>query len=66
MGELDCALSRLPETDRALLEAKYFSGKSMRTIAQQLSISPKAVESRLTRARETLRRELRTALQNHE
>ena len=66
MVELDRALGRLPETDRTLLEAKYFVGQDMRTIAERLSISTKAVESRLTRARKTLRRELQAALKNHE
>ncbi len=66
MAELDRALGRLPEADRVLLEAKYFSGQDMRTLADRLAITPKAVESRLTRARGTLRRELLTALQHHE
>ena len=66
MEELDAALARLDVTDRALLEAKYFSGHDVRTLAEQLALTPKAVESRLTRAREALRRELLTALQRHE
>jgi RNA polymerase sigma-70 factor (ECF subfamily) len=66
MEELDHALARLDATDRALLEGKYFMGTDVRTLADQLAITPKAVESRLTRAREALRRELITALQRHE
>jgi RNA polymerase sigma-70 factor (ECF subfamily) len=66
INELDSALRRLEATDQALLEAKYFSGLDVRTIAYNLSLSPKAVESRLTRARAALRRELLASLQSHE
>jgi RNA polymerase sigma factor (sigma-70 family) len=66
MDELDAALARLDSADRTLLESKYFSGHDMRTLAEKLGITPKAVESKLTRAREALRRELRAALQRHE
>ncbi len=53
---LDQALEQLNPADRALLEAKYFSGADVRAIAEKLSTSPKAIESRLTRARAELRR----------
>jgi RNA polymerase sigma factor (sigma-70 family) len=66
MDELDAALARLDASDRILLEGKYFSGFEVRTLAEQLAITPKAVESRLTRARAALRRELLSALQRHE
>ena len=66
MAELDHALGRLDSADRALLEAKYFSGLEVRTLAAGLAITPKAVESRLTRAREALRHELLAALHRHE
>lgn len=66
MAELDAALARLDATNRELLEAKYFLGCEVRTIADRLAITPKAVESRLTRARECLRRELLAVLQRHE
>ncbi len=59
---LDAALTQLDPDDRALLEAKYFSGVQVRDIAEKLSLSSKAVESRLTRARATLRRQLLAAL----
>jgi RNA polymerase sigma factor (sigma-70 family) len=55
---LDAALAGLEPDDRALLEAKYFAGQNVRTIAEELGVSPKAVESRLTRARAELRRHL--------
>lgn len=66
MEQLDHALTRLDTADRALLESKYFSGLDVRTIAENLAITPKAAESRLTRAREALRRELLILLKNHE
>lgn len=66
MSELDAALKRLDPGDQALLEAKYYSGLDVRTIACNLNLSAKAVESRLTRARAALRRELLAALQSHD
>ena len=66
MEELDAALARLDPTERALLESKYLSDLQVRTLAEQLAVTPKAIESRLTRARESLRRELLAALQRDE
>ena len=48
-------LARLPDTDRQVLMAKYFEKRTVKHIAQSLEISEKAVESRLSRARERLR-----------
>jgi RNA polymerase sigma factor (sigma-70 family) len=66
LAQLDTALAQLEPEDRALLEAKYFSGCDVRTLAEKLLISPKAAESRLTRARGELRRRMITALSRHE
>lgn len=63
---LDGALPRLSGDDRALLEAKYFRARSLRELAQELAVSEKAVESRLTRARAELRRHLLSALSRHD
>ena len=63
---LDGVLAALEPDDRALLEAKYFSGDDVRTLADKLMISPKAAESRLTRARAQLRQRLIAALSRHE
>jgi RNA polymerase sigma-70 factor (ECF subfamily) len=63
---LESALGLLAGEDRTLLEAKYFSGESVKAIADRLVLSPKAVESRLTRARSELRRHILTALARHE
>lgn len=63
---LDSALAQMEPQDRALLEAKYFCGTDVRTLAEKLMISPKAAESRLTRARAELRKRLIAALSRHE
>ncbi|HEX2861782.1 MAG TPA: sigma-70 family RNA polymerase sigma factor [Lacunisphaera sp.] len=66
MEELDTALARLDDDDRALLESKYFSGLDVRTLAERMAVTPKAVESRLARARDALRRELLSSLHRHD
>jgi len=63
---LDLALAQLAPADRALLEEKYFSDADVRSLAAKLGVTPKAVESRLTRARAELRRELGVLLSRHE
>jgi RNA polymerase sigma factor (sigma-70 family) len=63
---LDQALACIDVADRALLEGKYFAGHDVRSLAQQMSLTPKAVESRLTRARAALRQEILVALRHHE
>lgn len=63
---LDRALAQLDAGDRMLLEEKYLAGRDVRTLATQLSISPKAVESRLTRARAELRRLILDFIKTHE
>ena len=63
---LDTALTQLEPGERELLEEKYFSGADVRSLATKLALTPKAVESRLTRARAELRRHLAAALAHHE
>jgi RNA polymerase sigma-70 factor (ECF subfamily) len=61
------ALSRLESKEQAILRAKYIEGLLARDIAQQMSITEKAVHSLLYRARISLRQELkRTAPPNEE
>ena len=48
-------LNEMPDADREVLEKKYLAGWSYQAIAEALNLSPKAVESRLTRARLRLR-----------
>ncbi len=49
------ALDHLPRRYAAALEWKYSSGLSVREIAERLAMTPKAVESLLTRARQAFR-----------
>ncbi len=48
-------MSQLPPHYREVLEAKYLTGRSVRDLAAVWSISEKAVESLLTRARQSFR-----------
>ena len=49
-------LFSLPPKDRAVLHLFYYEGYSTQDIAQITGLSPGAVRSRLTRAREKLRK----------
>jgi len=66
LSALDSALAQIAPEDRALLKSKYFAGADVNSIAEQLSISPKAAESRLTRARSQLRRLLEAVLKSND
>ncbi|MEM1084821.1 MAG: sigma-70 family RNA polymerase sigma factor [Verrucomicrobiota bacterium] len=55
---VDGAIARLPEAQAKLLKMKYEEECRVRDIAVRLGISEKAVESRLTRARAMLKKEL--------
>ncbi|HRI14197.1 MAG TPA: sigma-70 family RNA polymerase sigma factor [Verrucomicrobiota bacterium] len=67
-GHLEAALSAelasLPAAERELLEHKYLAGGSVRELATALGSTEKAVESRLTRARQKLKSALLKRLQN--
>lgn len=52
---LDAALLELATVDRQVVEWFYFDGLSQKEIAEQLGTTPKAVSSRLERARAELR-----------
>jgi RNA polymerase sigma-70 factor (ECF subfamily) len=52
---VNMTMSQLPPHYREALEAKYVNGLSVRDIAASSSISEKAAESLLTRAREAFR-----------
>ncbi len=53
-----CGLARLRRGHAELLEAFYFDGKSVRDIARERSLSDRAVEGRLRRARAKLKKVL--------
>ena len=52
---VNTTMSQLPPHYRDALEAKYVTGKSVRDLATLWSVSEKAVESLLTRARQAFR-----------
>jgi RNA polymerase sigma-70 factor (ECF subfamily) len=53
---LERALAKLPEDSRLVLMLFYFDGQSTRSIAEVLSISEAAAQTRLSRARQQLRK----------
>src|SRR5262245_58627149 len=58
------ALSRIPPSEAQLLETFHYDRLKMSQLAEIHGISERAVEGRLRRARERLRRELETALKD--
>jgi RNA polymerase sigma factor (sigma-70 family) len=62
---LDGALKSLEADDRQLIQIFYFDRLSQREMAEQLGTTPKAISSRLERAREKLRSLIKRAL-SHE
>lgn len=52
---LDAALLALDESERRLVEGFYFDGLTHRQLARRLGATPKAISSRLERARARLR-----------
>ena len=57
------ALARLPDAEARLLEAFHFEDRRVAQIAAISGLSERAVEGRLRRARQRLRRELETVMQ---
>jgi RNA polymerase sigma-70 factor (ECF subfamily) len=56
------ALSRIPKPEAQLLEAFHFERSRVAQLAERYGISERAIEGRLRRARERLRRELELTL----
>jgi RNA polymerase sigma-70 factor, ECF subfamily len=59
------ALARIPQAEAALLETFHYDHLKMSQLAEAYGISERAVEGRLRRARERLRRELEVTLKAH-
>jgi RNA polymerase sigma-70 factor (ECF subfamily) len=59
------ALGRIPDAEARLLETFHYDRLKMSQLAEVYGISERAVEGRLRRARERLRRELEIALKTH-
>ncbi len=64
MDRLDEELERLPVAERELLRRKYLGGETVQEISAALGLTPKAVESRLVRARAELRSRLLARLRH--
>jgi RNA polymerase sigma factor (sigma-70 family) len=56
------ALTKLPDDEARLLEAFHFDHFKVAQIAESYGVSERAIEGRLRRARERLRRELEMTL----
>ncbi len=63
---LDSSLRSLPAEDRELVQQKYFAGESVKSIAEALETSEKAIESRLGRVRRKLKNALLSALKHEQ
>ena len=61
---LAAELASMPTDERQLLERKYFAGDPVRQIAASSGVTEKAVESRLTRARQKLKAGILARLKN--
>ena len=59
------ALARLPKSQIRLIEAFHYQRSKIAQIAVALGISERAVEGRLRRARENLRKQLETAMRSN-
>jgi RNA polymerase sigma-70 factor (ECF subfamily) len=64
LAVLEECLASLTTDDRVLLEEKYFAQHSVRVLAAGRDLGEKALESRLTRARERLRAALTQRLRH--
>jgi RNA polymerase sigma factor (sigma-70 family) len=55
MSALESALGNLGSFERDIIEARYFSGESLESVAARHALTIRAVEGRLARVRERLR-----------
>ena len=55
---VDAALAALDEIDQELVEGKYFGGKTVKDLSAETGLTPKSVESRLLRARRTIKEQI--------
>jgi RNA polymerase sigma-70 factor (ECF subfamily) len=54
-SRIDLALEQLDDVTRQAVAMRYFENRSSREIAEQLDLSPAAIDMRLSRARQQLR-----------
>jgi RNA polymerase sigma factor (sigma-70 family) len=62
---INWGLTRLRRAHAEILEDFYFAGKSVRDIARERAVSERAIEGRLRRAREKLRRHIASRVPGH-
>jgi DNA-directed RNA polymerase specialized sigma24 family protein len=55
-------MARLPAAQAQLLESFHLEDRRMSQIAESMGVSERAIEGRLRRARENLRRELKSMM----
>ena len=55
---VNAAMLALDERDKRLIEGKYFAQKSVKDLARESELSVKAVESRLLRARRSIKEQV--------
>lgn len=55
LESMETCLAALPPDDRALVEGKYFERQTYEQLADSFGLTPKAVESKLSRLRKKLR-----------
>jgi RNA polymerase sigma factor (sigma-70 family) len=58
LAALECALTKLDQDSRALIEARYFQRRPLADVAAEQSSTGRAIEGRLARIREKLRRSI--------
>jgi RNA polymerase sigma-70 factor (ECF subfamily) len=56
LAALESALTQLDEDSRRLIEARYYQKRPLAAVAAELSSTDRAIEGRLARVREKLRR----------
>lgn len=64
LAALETALSKLTPDERALIEARYFTGESLEAIGTRHALTIRAVEGRLARLRTRLRELIAAELQS--
>lgn len=63
---LEAAVENLPPEERSLLDARYGDGDSLAEIGDRYGLSARAVEGRMARLRERLRRDIATQMKASE
>jgi RNA polymerase sigma-70 factor, ECF subfamily len=65
IAALDTVMAELPPEEREVVQLAYFEGLSQKTLASHWNTTPKAVESRLARIRQKLRKAILEKLKTY-